>query len=149
MFLIIIKSPILYYGLPLYLSLFSLECASSVLSAVNMYVCLNLYKLVMPSSELRYLSFGCKQAARWSKYEPHLKYKKWGDSCECSLGNQLNAAVAYGSSSSHLRVPFMDNFQMQSLMNLCDVSNFPFAWGCWGIYKFSLSHIAVRDVQWV
>ena len=36
--------------------------------------------------------------------------KNGGDSQECSLGNQLNAAVAYGSSSSHLRVPSMENF---------------------------------------
>ena len=45
----------------------------------------------------------------------------------CSLGNQLNAAVAYGSSSSHSSVPSVENLRMQSLMNLCDDSSFPLA----------------------
>ena len=35
-FLIIIKSPILYYGMSLYLSVFCLECASFILRAANM-----------------------------------------------------------------------------------------------------------------
>ena len=131
-FLIIIKSPILYCGMSLYLSLFCLEHASFVLSAAYIYVCLSLSKWVMPSSEPRYLGFGCKKAARWGKYGSYPKYKKWGDSCECSCGNQLNAAVAYGSSLPHLRVPSMENFWMQSLMNLCDDSNFLLASGCQG-----------------
>ena len=55
-----------------------------------------------------------------------------GVSWECSLGNQINTAVVYGRSSSHSRVPSMENFQMQSLMNVCDDSNFPLACGCQG-----------------
>ena len=66
------------------------------------------------------------------------RIKNGGDTCECSLGNQLNAAAVYGSSSSYLRVPSMENFQIQSLMNLCDDPNFMFAWGSRGICKSSL-----------
>ena len=62
--LIIIKSPILYCGMSLYVSIFCLECASFVLTAAHIYVCLNLSRWVMPSSEPRYLSCGCKKAAR-------------------------------------------------------------------------------------
>ena len=47
-----------------YLSLFCLEYPSVVLRAANMYVCVNLSRRVMPSSEPKYLSFGCKKAAR-------------------------------------------------------------------------------------
>ena len=43
-----------------------------------------------------------------------------------------NAAVANGSSSSHPSVPSIENFQIQSLMNLCDDSNFLLVWGCQG-----------------
>ena len=63
-FLITIKSPILYCGMLSYLCLFCLEHASFVLRADNMYVCLNLFSQVMPSSEPKDLSFGCKKAAR-------------------------------------------------------------------------------------
>ena len=48
-------------------------------------------------SEPRYLSLGSRNAAKWGKYGSHPKYSKCGDSCECSLENQLNAVVAYGS----------------------------------------------------
>ena len=59
-----LMTPILYCAMSSYLSLFCLECASYVLSTANMYVCLRLPKWAMPSSELRYLSSGCKKAAR-------------------------------------------------------------------------------------
>ena len=62
--LIIIKSPILYSGVSSYLSIFCLEHASFVLRAGNIYACLNLSRQVMPSSEPRYLYFGCKKALR-------------------------------------------------------------------------------------
>ena len=65
----------------------------------------------MPSSEPKYLGFGCKKSARCGRYGSCLKNKKWGDSLECSLGNQLNAAGVYGSSSSHSSIPSMENFQ--------------------------------------
>ena len=61
-----------------YLSLYCLEHVSFVLSAANVYVSLSLSKWVMPLSESRYLSFGCKKAERWAKYESHPKYKIWG-----------------------------------------------------------------------
>ena len=106
----IIKSPILYHGMSSYFSLFCLEHASFVLSATNMCICLSLCKWVMPSSEPKYISFGCKKATGWDRYELCLRNKKRGDSWECLFGNQLNAAVAHGSSSSHLSVPAMENF---------------------------------------
>ena len=78
----------------LYFSIFCLECASFVLRAADIYACLNLSRWVMPSFEPRYLNFGCKTAARWSRYGLCPKYIKCGDSWECSFGNQLNVAAA-------------------------------------------------------
>ena len=60
-FLIIIKSPILYCSMSSYVYLFCLECASFILRAANMYVCLNLSSQVMPLYEPKYLSFCCKR----------------------------------------------------------------------------------------
>ena len=75
-FVIIIKSPVLYCGASLYLSLFCLEHVSFVLCAANMYACLSLSKWVMPTSEPKYLSFGCKNAVRQGRYGSCPKYKK-------------------------------------------------------------------------
>ena len=46
------------------LVLFCLEHASFVLSAANIYSCLYSSKWVMPSTEPKYLCFGCKKTAR-------------------------------------------------------------------------------------
>ena len=56
--LIISKLPILNLGTLSCLSPFCLECASLVLRAVSMYVCHNLFRWVMPSSEPKYLILG-------------------------------------------------------------------------------------------
>ena len=72
------KILILYYGTSSYLSLFCLECAYFMLSAANMYVCLSLSKQVMPSSEPRYLNFGCKKVAKCSNYGSRPKIKNEG-----------------------------------------------------------------------
>ena len=53
----------------------------------------------------KYLNLGCKKAARCGKYGSCPKYRKWGDSLECSFGNQWNAPVAYGSNCSHSNIP--------------------------------------------
>ena len=94
----------------LYLCLFCLEHASFVLRATNMYICLSLSKQVVPSSEPKYQRFGCTIAERWGRYGLHLKYKMWEDSWDWLLGNQLNAAIAYGRSSFHYRVPSIEKF---------------------------------------
>ena len=93
-----------------------------------MYACHNLLSWVMPSFEPKYLNLGCRKVARCHKYGSHLKYRKFGYSWDCSLGNQLDAAVAYGSSWSHSKTLSMENLHIQSFMNQCEDSNFPFDW---------------------
>ena len=90
----------------------------------------------MPFLEPKYLNLGCKKAARCAKYGSCPKYRKWGDSWECSFQNQLNAAVAYGSSWSHSKIPMMENLCIQSFMNQYEDSNFPFDCGWWGNVGF-------------
>ena len=43
--------------------------------------------------------------------------------------------------------PSHENFQIKSLMNLWEDSNFPLAWGSKGRYKSFLYQAAERDVQ--
>ena len=75
-FLIIIKYPILNCNTSSCLSCFCLEHASLVLSAASMYVCLSLSRWVMPSSEPKYLNFGCKKTTRWGMYASFPKYNE-------------------------------------------------------------------------
>ena len=103
----------------------------------------------MPSSEHKYLNFGCKNVARCCKEGLHPKYRKWGDSWECSFGNQLNAAVVYGSCWSHSKMLSIENLHIPSLRNQWDYSNFPFDWGGGGKYRFSLYQVVGLNVQYI
>ena len=70
----------------------------------------------MPSSEPKYLNLGWKKAAGCGKYGSYPKYRKLDDSWECSFGNQLNVAVADGSSWSHSKIPLMENYVYNPLL---------------------------------
>ena len=61
------------------LSIFCLECASFVLRAANMYVCLSLSRWVLTSSEPKYLNFDCKKADTGDTGMGHIQsIKSWG-----------------------------------------------------------------------
>ena len=131
-FVIIIKSPTLYWGTLLCLPHFCLEHSSWEFNTTIMYVWHNLLRLVMPSSKPKYLNLGCKKVPRCGEYGSHPKYRKWGNSWGCSFGNQLKAMVAYGNNWSNSKIPPKGNFHMQFFMNLWDDSNFTFDWGWQG-----------------